>query len=153
MPVKFYRIEHDEIGAIAERYGASRPGPDRVLEQALGPDYATRWDRPGAAPGFSDRVMAPASITPPLPGHEAPAAIAAHGPLAIEDATDPGRSRMTSVLKAAGVKGMTIKGLADQLTLDGREVAHQTVYRWLTEEAAAGRVVNASYGRWKWLAD
>jgi len=31
--------------------------------------------------------------------------------------------------------------------------AQQTIRGWLTEEAAAGRVENASYGRWKWRDD
>jgi len=48
---------------------------------------------------------------------------------------------------------MTVRAIAEQLAADGRPVAHQTVQRWLTEEAAAGRVENASYGRWKWRGD
>jgi hypothetical protein len=60
---------------------------------------------------------------------------------------------MLALLRSAGVKGMTVRNIADQLALDGREIAHQTVHRWLAEEAAAGRVENASYGRWKWRAD
>ncbi len=57
------------------------------------------------------------------------------------------------MLRSAGVKGMTVRAIAEQLAADGREVAHQTIHRWLTEEAAAGRVENASYGRWKWRGD
>src|SRR5258708_19557412 len=48
MPVKFYRIEHEAISQIAERYGRIRPGPDKLLEDALGEDYATRWLPPRA---------------------------------------------------------------------------------------------------------
>ena len=39
---------------------------------------------------------------------------------------------------------MTIRGISDQLTADGGEMVHQTIHRWLTEEAAAGRVESAS---------
>jgi hypothetical protein len=125
LPVKFYRIEHEAIGQIAERYGPIRPEPDKILNDALGDDYASRWSRgrAGLRPGPAD------------------------------DAGHPGRRRMAAMLRSAGVKGMTVRGIADQLAADGAEVAQQTIHRWLTEEAAAGRVENASYGRWKWLAD
>jgi len=121
LPVKFYRIEYDEIGQIAERYGHLRPAPDRLLAEALGEDYASRWRRAASIPGADQ-------------GH-------------------PDRRRATGMLRSAGVKGMTVRAIAEQLAADGRPVAHQTVHRWLTEEAAAGRVENASYGRWKWRGD
>jgi hypothetical protein len=133
LPVKFYRIEYDEIGQIAERYGLIRPAPDRLLAEALGEDYASRWSRAARIPGVGRRVMVPAGA-PADQGH-------------------PDRRRATGMLRSAGVKGMTVRAIAEQLAADGRHVAHQTVQRWLTEEAAAGRVENASYGRWKWRGD
>jgi hypothetical protein len=133
LPVKFYRIEYDEIGQIAERYGLIRPAPDRLLAEALGEDYANRWSRAARIPGVGRRVMVPAGA-PADQGH-------------------PDRRRATGMLRSAGVKGMTVRAIAEQLAADGRHVAHQTVQRWLTEEAAAGRVENASYGRWKWRGD
>jgi hypothetical protein len=60
---------------------------------------------------------------------------------------------MIVMLRSAGVRGMTIRRIAEQFAADGRETAEQTIYRWLTEEAAAGRVESASYGRWKWRDD
>ena len=63
---------------------------------------------------------------------------------------EPARRRMTAMLQAAGVRGMTIRAIAEQLAADGQEVAHQTIYRWLNEELVAGRARDASYGRWKW---
>ena len=133
LPVKFYRIEYDEIGQIAERYGHIRPAPDRLLADALGEDYASRWRRAASIPGVARRAMVPAGA-PADQGH-------------------PDRRRATGMLRSAGVKGMTVRAIAEQLAADGRPVAHQTVQRWLTEEAAAGRVENASYGRWKWRGD
>ena len=64
LPVKFYRIEYDEIGQIAERYGMIRPGPDTLLADALGEDYATRWspERAARIPGVRGRPMVPASV-------------------------------------------------------------------------------------------
>ncbi len=57
------------------------------------------------------------------------------------------------MLRSAGVRGLTVRSIADQLSVAGYDVAHQTIQRWLTEEAAAARVEHASYGRWKWRPD
>jgi len=160
MPVKFYRIEHEAISHIAERYGRIRPGPDKLLEDALGEDYATRWTPQRAAkiPGVRSRPM----VTAPTAGAHGradgqaagPAALSpGTGPSAAQDAAHPARRRMVAMLKPAGVRGMTARGIAEQLAADGLEIAQQTIHRWLAEEAAAGRVENASYGRWKWRAD
>jgi hypothetical protein len=139
LPVKFYRIEHEAIGQIAERYGRIRPVPDKLLENALGEDYATRWSphRTAKIPGVSSRPMVPAvNSAPPADGSQ--------------DTGHPARRRTVALLKSAGVRGMTVWGIAEQLAADGQETAQQTIHRWLAEEAAAGRVENASYGRWKW---
>jgi hypothetical protein len=161
VPVKFYRIEHEAISHIAERYGQIRPGPDKLLEEALGEDYATRWQPHRAAkiPGVSSRPVIPAGV--PVPnghGEQARGVLAAPlGPgIGLDAAGDAGhvaRRQMLVMLRSAGVRGMTIRGISDQLAADGREMAQQTVHRWLTEEAAAGRVESASYGRWKWRDD
>jgi hypothetical protein len=123
LPVKFFRIEHDTISEIAERGSMIRPDPDPLLEKALGEDYARRWD--------FDR----AQKIPERPEAERP---------------EPARRRMAAMLQAAGVRGMTIRAIAEQLAADGQDVADQTIYRWLNEELVAGRVQDASYGRWKW---
>ena len=132
LPVKFYRIEHEAIGPIAERYGQVRPDPDQLLADALGEDYAARWrpDRVANIPGVGRRPVVPA----PDDSHLA-------------------RRQMVVMLKSAGIRGMTIRAICDHLHADGRETAQQTIHRWLNEEAAAGRAENASYGRWKWRDD
>ena len=166
VPVKFYRIEYEAIGEIAERYGRIRPGPDKLLEDALGEDYATRWSPQRAAriPGVGSRPVVPAGFAAPRggtgdhgPDEQRAEPGAGFGPAArprvTEDDGRPARRRVAALLRSAGVKGLTVRAIAEQLATDGREVAHQTIHRWLTEEAAAGRVENASYGRWKWRGD
>jgi FtsK/SpoIIIE family len=161
VPVKFYRIEHEAISQIAERCGRIRPRPDKLLEDALGEDYATRWSRRRAAriPSASSRPMVPAAIDTPYGRTDEQFGGPAAGlglsalPGATQDAGHPARRRMVAMLRSAGVRGMTVRGIAEQLAADGREVAQQTIHRWLTEEAAAGSVQNASYGRWKWRPD
>jgi S-DNA-T family DNA segregation ATPase FtsK/SpoIIIE len=158
LPVKFYRIEHEAISQIAERYGHIRPVPDHLLADALGEDYATRWSpgRVATIPGISSRPMVPVGIAAPHDRTNEQFAELTAGlgpgtrPAAPQDAGHPGRRWMVAMLRSAGVRGMTSRAIAQQLAADGQEVADQTIYRWLTEEAAAGRVENASYGRWKW---
>ncbi len=142
LPVKFYRIEHEMIGPIAERFGGLRPEPDSIVAEALGVDYLTRWTRyradgrtPLAAAAVPRAIEAPAirELT------AEPAELA-----------EPGRRQAITMLRSAGVRGMTVRGIAERLATEGQEVAHQTLHRWLTEEAAAGRVQDAPYGRWKW---
>jgi hypothetical protein len=157
LPVKFFRIEHEAISAIAERGSMIRPGPDPLLEAALGEDYARRWDydRAQKIPGVSSRAMVPAAIAAPVPEPVpeplvlSPAERAGRDPSGPQRA-EPARRRMIAMLQAAGVRGMTIRAIAEQLAADGQEVAHQTIYRWLNEELVAGRAQDASYGRWKW---
>jgi FtsK/SpoIIIE family len=158
LPVKFFRIEHDAIGAIAERGSMIRPGPDPLLEEALGEDYARRWDfdRAQKISGVSSRSMVPAAIPAPVPEPDPePAAGPAPepGPGPAPEQPEPARRRMAAMLQAAGVRGMTVRAIAEQLAADGQDVGHQTVYRWLNEEAVAGRTQDASYGRWKWRPD
>jgi hypothetical protein len=97
MPVKFFRLEHEQIGPIAERAGRIRPGPDPLLARALGADYANRWrsasaggvpgPRAGGLPGrgasglpaeaASGLSGAPAGGLPAAPAHRAVARMAA----------------------------------------------------------------------------
>jgi hypothetical protein len=163
LPVKFYRIEHEAIGGIAERGSAIRPGPDPLLEEALGEDYARRWHADRAAKIIASHQLSAAIAAPvpeaalespaPQPASPAPASPAPASPAPASPApeqSEPGRRRMAAMLQAAGVRGMTIRSIADQLAADGLDVAHQTIYRWLNEELVAGRAQDASYGRWKW---
>jgi hypothetical protein len=152
LPVKFYRIEHEDIAPIAERFGWLRPEPDPLVAQALGDDYRTRWARYYArnrAEGH-DRPILPTAVIPRAiaapPPRELPAAPAEP----FRDADHPARLRTIAVLKSAGVRGLTVRTIADLLAADGQDIAHQTIHRWLAEESSAGRAESASYGRWKY---
>jgi hypothetical protein len=152
LPVKFYRIEHEEIGPIAERSGWLRPEPDPLVAQALGDDYRTRWARYRArsrAAGTHRPILASAVIPPAIaapPPRELPAGPSTLAP----DDEHPARVKTVAMLRSAGVRGLTVRGIAELLAADGQDIAHQTIHRWLSEEAKAGRAESASYGRWKW---
>ncbi|HVB44936.1 MAG TPA: FtsK/SpoIIIE domain-containing protein [Streptosporangiaceae bacterium] len=149
LPVKFFRIEHEMIGQIAERLGWLRPEPDPLLAEALGEEYRTRWSRYHVG---SRRQLGSAMIPPAIAAAAVRELTAGTGRAPAEScaADDPGRQRAVAILRSAGVRGMTVRSIAEHLATDGQEVAYQTIHRWLAEEAAAGRAENASYGRWKW---
>jgi hypothetical protein len=168
LPVKFYRLEHEQIGSIAERFGPLRPEPDPVTAEALGEDYRTRWLRyrsaaevraagPGAVgaaggghPVITSAVVGPAVVGPALKELTAGSG-SGPGSGSGSDEAHPARRRAVAMLQAAGVRGMTVRGIAERLAADGQDIAHQTIHRWLAEEAAAGRAESAAYGRWKCL--
>ncbi len=150
MPVKFYRIEHDTIGGIAERFGVLRPEPDPLLTGALGYEYLTRWSRfyeRNSPPAGS--AVVPSSIVTPAIG----APVVKELTIGPADADNQTRLQAVAMLRSAGVRGMTVRGIFERLSGDGLEVAQATIQRWLTEEAAAGRAEPASHGRWKWRSD
>lgn len=150
LPVKFYRIEHEMIGQIAERFGRLRPEPDPLVAESLGDDYLSRWSRYRGGDGRP--VLASAVIPPAIaaPARRELTAGPGSAPGWPDQADHPARRRTLALLRSAGVRGMTVRGIAERLATDGHDVAHQTIYRWLTDEATAGRAENASYGRWKW---
>lgn len=154
-PVKFYRIEHGDIDALAAELGHRRPEPDPVLAAALGDDYARRWDadRAGHLAGYS-RAAARWAGAEPLRGVDVSRefdALTEGLDVGVEDqAANPVRARMLDLLRGRGVMGMTPGGITAQLEAEGLKVARQTVQRWLAEELTAGQVEKSGgYGRWK----
>lgn len=153
-PVKFYRLEPADVTHLAEELGDRRPEPDAVLTAAFGDDYARRWshERAGHIPGFR-RAMATtgggSGDDDVRQQFEAIVAGAGLGDPGEDDRAHPARARMLELLRRAGVMGMTPKTIARQLDAEQLGVNRQTLHRWLREEKDTGRVVNASYGRWK----
>ncbi len=73
LPVKFYRIEYDEIGQIAERYGLIRPAPDRLLGgTGRGLRHPLVTDRAARIPGVSSRPVIPAGVPADIPARACP---------------------------------------------------------------------------------
>lgn len=176
LPVKFYRIEHDLIGPIAERTGWIRPGPDPLLAEALGPEYATRWsgERAGhlpriagysagkpvtVPPGATDRKFQ--QIIADLTDVDQSATVTAGGrtgnnptlshndePPSTE-APHPARHRMRDFIRRNGARGTTPAIITRLFELEKLGVTGQTVQRWLTEDEAAGLVERTSRGKWR----
>jgi hypothetical protein len=57
---------------------------------------------------------------------------------------------MLQLLQESGVKGMSVSAIGCALDAENLSVARQTLHRWLAEDLAAGKVIQASHGRWKY---
>jgi S-DNA-T family DNA segregation ATPase FtsK/SpoIIIE len=162
LPVKFYRIEHDQIAPIAERTGWIRPGPDPLLKQALGPQYAARWSRERAVhlPGVTGRGSPSPAVTPP-PGptelefqgiiaglSDVDRTVAAEAVTA-KESSHPGRRRMREFIRRNGAMGTTPAIIARLLAIEGADVAQWTIQRWLSEDEAAGLIERTGRGKWR----
>jgi hypothetical protein len=175
-PVKFFRIEHDQIGPIAERTGWIRPRPDPLLAEALGPDYAGRWaaDRAGHLSRRAPRAPArPVTVPAPPGATEAefqaiiarsgladigrpattdagrPAPTDAAGPAPAVAATDPARGRMRDYIRHQGDRGATAAMIHHLLASENTPVPLPAIERWLTEAEAAGELERGTLGRWR----
>jgi FtsK/SpoIIIE family len=152
-PVKFYRIEHDDIAPVATATGNIRPAPDPLLREALGAEYEARWTERGSylVPAARQPVIAPpgmdesefeqivrsnlADIDQVFPGDD--------------DTAHPGRKRMREFLRRSP-RGVPPGAIVSLLAAEKMPVARQTVQRWLAEDEAAGLVERGTFGQWKW---
>jgi hypothetical protein len=159
-PVKFFRLEHDQIGPIAERTGWIRPIPDKLLEEALGEDYANRWGAQRAThlPRASIRPMArTAAVGAPRRTTEtAFQAIIAGGGLAdidqatiAGDAVHPARHRMREFIRRQGARGATPGMIHHLIDSENMTVSPQTIHRWIAEDESVGILERGTLGRWR----
>ncbi len=161
-PVKFDRLDpgpgNAEIHRIAAELGGRRPEPDAVLTAAFGADYALRWtmERAGHLPGFARAAVLQGGRAPGGDEYDrrfseivSGAELAGLGQHPAGPAVNPARTRMLELLERSGVMGMTSNALGLRLEAEGMAVGRQTLQDWLVAELDAGRVVQATYGRWK----
>lgn len=155
VPAKFYRLNQADIGPIAERWGWIVGALDPLTETALGEDYGRRWDydRAGHLAGPAPKPAAKVTAPPGSDDAEFAAIISGLRDIdtaPVKDAGHASHTRMLQLLRESGVKGMSVMAIGRALDAGNLSVARQTIHRWLAEDLAAGKVVQASYGRWKW---
>lgn len=179
-PVHFYNITdgtldddghptEDRITPIAIACGTRerRPKPEQLVIDAMGEDYAKRWQQPHIAQ-LTAAWMSGAGETP-VP----PAPLPAGPPLADDDpfddivsafrseldsldsgdssGLDPRRKRMRQLLIGRGRQGWARGLLWNQLLTEGFEVAQETVSRWLAADEKAGYVIRTGKPRSRWV--
>lgn len=64
--------------------------------------------------------------------------------------TDDRREAMHQIIREAGPEGIAARTLYLKLQAAGMYLPRATMYRWLTEDAEAGKVFSPSYGRRAW---
>jgi len=154
-PVKFYRIEHDDIAPIAAAMGNIRPAPDGVLAEAFGAEYRERWTHRGGylVPSARQPVIAPPGVDADefeqlvrsqLADIDQPAVFPGD-----DDTAHPGRRRMREFIRRSP-RGVTPSAIVHLLSSEKMPVHRATVQRWLAEDEAAGLVERGSFGQWKW---
>jgi hypothetical protein len=155
-PVKFDRLEPEQIDDIAARLGYVRPELDAVTMAALGDDYAERWTaaRAGHIPGFQRAVVAQGArggASGDIDWEQQFSEMTAGLDISPdgERPLHPARLRMLELLDKAAVMGMTPARIQSALAAEGLGVVRQTIQKWLAEETETGRLVRASHGRYK----
>lgn len=146
MPVKAYRLDADDdadrITQIATDTGWIRPAPDKLTADAMGEDYAKRWER---AQGLIDVLAGP---EPADPTDRDFGDIVAR----IEDPEsrlNPAHKRMREIIAASGRAWSSPAAIHVQLRNEGRGVARETIQRWLAADKVAGLMETGRHGQWR----
>ena len=155
LPVKFYRLEPEDIGRIATTTGWIRPAPDPLLAGAFGQVYEERWTHRGSylVPAASTGTPA---VTPPGADPDEFEQIVARSlrdvdvELPEDDNASPPRKRMRAFIKRMTPPGVSVGAVVSLLEQEKMPVTRQTVHRWLNEDAAAGLVEKQGFANWRW---
>lgn len=139
-PVKWFRIEPNQIPEIARRYGPLKPAPDPILERALGEAYADRWENFRAA----RQAVAVTSATAD-PDREFGRITAHLADLEDADPANATRRRMRDFMAHAGERGVTVSMITGLLESEGVPVSERTVRRWLTDDVEQGLAERVSH--------
>jgi hypothetical protein len=143
-PVKFFRIEPQQIPEIARRYGPLKPAPDPVLERALGDAYDCRWDSYRAA--RKQAALSPATADV---GREFERITAGLRDMEDADPANAGRRRMRDFIARAGQRGVTVSMITNLLEAEHMGVSERTVRRWLADDADAGILERHGHLLWR----
>jgi hypothetical protein len=140
-PMRWMRITPAQIKTVARTYGPWKPHPDPVLAQALGEDYATRWERFRAARKAEPAATAErdefAEITAQLADVEA------------SNATSTARQVAREFMARNGNRGVSVAMIADRLRMGGMATAERTIRDWLAADIKLGLAEKAAYGRYR----
>jgi hypothetical protein len=184
-PVHFYNITdgepddddnptEDRITPIVLATAGRRAKPEKLIRDAMGDDYAQRWNQPHIKQLCEQwRQEAGIAAPPPLPERPEDAAgpdgsasddlaeefrgiLAASG---IEEDDDdelgtrlhPARKRMRQLLIDRGRIGWGAGALWHQLRAEGYDVARETVSRWLGKDEKLGYVYRTGKPRSRWV--
>jgi len=155
--VKFYRVEPEDITAIAKQTGYWRPQPDARLRTAFGQVYAERWTVRGSYLVPAAPARGPVVAPPGMDADEFEAIVRTNlsdldvsaGPPA-DDLSSPARKRMRDYMRKMNT-GVSVGAIVRLLESENLGVHRGTVSRWMKEDAEAGLVEPAGkFGAYRW---
>lgn len=183
-PVHFYNITdgepdddghptEDRITPIVLATAARRPQPEQLAQDAMGADYADRWDQPHMKELCEQWRQEAGFPAPPPPPERHAQPLDPDSPDAVyleefrgilaasgidEDDDDelgerlhPARKRMRQLLIDRGRAGWAPGALWHQLCSEGHDVARETVSRWLGKDEKLGYVYRTGKPRSRWV--
>jgi hypothetical protein len=147
-PMRWARITPAQIKAVAKTYGPWKPHADPVLAQALGEDYATRWERFRAARKPAVPAAALAASTERDEFEEIAAQLAD-----VEAAAKGSTARQVAreYMARNGDRGVSVAMIADRLRMSGMDTPERTIRYWLSEDVSLGLAAKAAHGRYRTL--
>lgn len=166
--IKVYRLDADDdaqrIDELAEAAGNTVAHPSQLDLDAMGADYADRWERselyqlmlaqhqgvprsdlaPAQAAPAQEAAPARTALATPDVNDEFAAITAQLGDIG-QDKPDP-RNRMYALLAEKPLFGMSVLEIGAALKRDGLGVARETVHRWLRQDIDAGKIEHKGAG-------
>jgi hypothetical protein len=134
MRVKFFRITPSQVGEIARRYGPMKPKPEAVLADALGEDYAGRWERFRATRKAAVRAGREARENPTDRQFQEITAQLGDIDDAAHDESSAPRRRMREFIGRSAERGVTVSMIVNLLDSEHLPADENTVRRWLADD-------------------
>lgn len=150
MPVKTFRLDADpdadaaRVYQIAADTGWIRPGLDQMTAEAMGEAYEQRWARP-AAQNLIRTIAGPGTKLAELADFDQVIA-QMRDP---EAGLHPSRRRLRDLMAERRILGISVAEACAILKDEHREVARETVQRWLADDVKTGLAERIKHGRYR----
>lgn len=150
--IHFYRMTEERITAIATWAGnETTPDLETRVQEAMGPAYATRWERDHGMK-LKSEWREQAGMPEPLPVNDEFEKIIGQ----IDDPekqVDPRHKKMREVVRQSGFKGLTVARITRRLADAGMTTPRETVHRWLVKDEEDGYVRRSGppHNLWHWV--
>lgn len=150
--IHFYRMTEERITAIATWAGnETTPDLETRVQEAMGPAYATRWERDHGMK-LKSEWREQAGMPEPLPVNDEFEQIIGQ----IDDPekqVDPRHKKMREVVRQSGFRGLTVARITRRLADAGMTTPRETVHRWLVKDEEDGYVRRSGppHNLWHWV--
>ncbi|HLX49051.1 MAG TPA: hypothetical protein VKS82_12025 [Streptosporangiaceae bacterium] len=153
MRVKFFRITPAQVGEIARRYGPVKPRPEPVLADALGEDYASRWERFRATRKAAVSATRAARANPTDRQFREITSRLGDVEDAAEDGLSAPRRRMREYIGRSAERGVSVAMIVNLLDSEHMAADEQTVRRWLADDIDRSVIEQTPRGHYRLRCD